>query len=229
MKFLSAANVYHRDLKPKNILANANCKLKICDFGLARVAFSDTPTTIFWTVSQTSNCLYFIFFHSSVPFVHFLRVGSWLFVGWWYKIQDYVATRWYRAPELCGSFFSKVMVILSELHFVILATYFLNILMHLVQYTIIQMMWSCFLIAYSFDPTRQNHNWHLLELPFCMPYAIKCLISDCNKQLQHSLIPKHPSELGSYPSSALYTNTWLHSVVTLEFCELHPPSFFYSF
>lgn len=46
-----AANVYHRDLKPKNILANANCKLKICDFGLARVSFSDTPTTIFWTVS----------------------------------------------------------------------------------------------------------------------------------------------------------------------------------
>lgn len=45
-----AANVYHRDLKPKNILANANCKLKICDFGLARVAFNDTPTTIFWTV-----------------------------------------------------------------------------------------------------------------------------------------------------------------------------------
>lgn len=48
---LIAANVYHRDLKPKNILANANCKLKVCDFGLARVAFNDTPTTIFWTVS----------------------------------------------------------------------------------------------------------------------------------------------------------------------------------
>lgn len=48
--YLVAANVYHRDLKPKNILANANCKLKICDFGLARVAFNDTPTTIFWTV-----------------------------------------------------------------------------------------------------------------------------------------------------------------------------------
>ncbi|KAK6142257.1 hypothetical protein DH2020_022605 [Rehmannia glutinosa] len=70
LKYIHTANVYHRDLKPKNILANANCKLKICDFGLARVAFSDTPTTIFWT--------------------------------------DYVATRWYRAPELCGSFFSKV-------------------------------------------------------------------------------------------------------------------------
>lgn len=69
LKYMHTANVYHRDLKPKNILANANCKLKICDFGLARVAFSDTPTTTFWT--------------------------------------DYVATRWYRAPELCGSFFSK--------------------------------------------------------------------------------------------------------------------------
>jgi serine/threonine protein kinase len=65
-----AANVFHRDLKPKNVLANADCKLKICDFGLARVAFNDAPTAIFWT--------------------------------------DYVATRWYRAPELCGSFFSKV-------------------------------------------------------------------------------------------------------------------------
>ncbi|KAL2331271.1 hypothetical protein Fmac_018852 [Flemingia macrophylla] len=64
LKYMHTANVYHRDLKPKNILANANCKLKVCDFGLARVAFSDTPTTTFWT--------------------------------------DYVATRWYRAPELCG-------------------------------------------------------------------------------------------------------------------------------
>ena len=44
------ANVFHCDLKPKNILANADCKLKICDFGLARVAFNDTPTAIFWTV-----------------------------------------------------------------------------------------------------------------------------------------------------------------------------------
>ncbi|CAN8321669.1 unnamed protein product [Cochlearia groenlandica] len=69
LKFMHTADVYHRDLKPKNILANANCKLKVCDFGLARVSFNDTPTTVFWT--------------------------------------DYVATRWYRAPELCGSFFSK--------------------------------------------------------------------------------------------------------------------------
>lgn len=69
LKYIHQAQVFHRDLKPKNILANADCKLKVCDFGLARVAFNDQPQTIFWT--------------------------------------DYVATRWYRAPELCGSFFTK--------------------------------------------------------------------------------------------------------------------------
>ncbi|XP_028805455.1 mitogen-activated protein kinase 9 [Neltuma alba] len=69
LKYIHSANVFHRDLKPKNILANADCKLKICDFGLARVSFNEAPSAIFWT--------------------------------------DYVATRWYRAPELCGSFFSK--------------------------------------------------------------------------------------------------------------------------
>ncbi|RLN13106.1 mitogen-activated protein kinase 12 [Panicum miliaceum] len=70
LKYIHAANVFHRDLKPKNILANSDCKLKICDFGLARASFNDAPSAIFWT--------------------------------------DYVATRWYRAPELCGSFFSKI-------------------------------------------------------------------------------------------------------------------------
>ena len=33
MKFIHTARVYHRDLKPKNILVNSDCKLKICDFG----------------------------------------------------------------------------------------------------------------------------------------------------------------------------------------------------
>nr|XP_043628511.1 mitogen-activated protein kinase 16-like [Erigeron canadensis] len=70
LKYIHTANVFHRDLKPRNILANADCKLKICDFGLARVAFNDAHSAIFWT--------------------------------------DYVAAKWYRAPELCGSFFAKV-------------------------------------------------------------------------------------------------------------------------
>lgn len=49
--------MFHRDLKPKNILANADCKLKICDFGLARVSFNDAPSAIFWTVSFISDAL----------------------------------------------------------------------------------------------------------------------------------------------------------------------------
>ena len=69
LKYIHSAGVFHRDLKPKNILANADCKLKICDFGLARPEIGDAPTALFWT--------------------------------------DYVATRWYRAPELCGSFFGR--------------------------------------------------------------------------------------------------------------------------
>jgi serine/threonine protein kinase len=54
--------------RPRNILVNSNCKLKICDFGLAR-PFLEGNTPCAWT--------------------------------------DYVATRWYRAPELCGCFYGR--------------------------------------------------------------------------------------------------------------------------
>lgn len=33
---MHSVNILHRDLKPGNLLINANCDLKICDFGLAR-------------------------------------------------------------------------------------------------------------------------------------------------------------------------------------------------
>lgn len=36
LKYIHSANVVHRDLKPRNLLVNSNCDLKICDFGLAR-------------------------------------------------------------------------------------------------------------------------------------------------------------------------------------------------
>lgn len=36
LSYAHAANVMHRDLNPSNLLVNADCSLKICDFGLAR-------------------------------------------------------------------------------------------------------------------------------------------------------------------------------------------------
>ena len=36
LKCIHSANVLHRDLKPGNLLVNADCELKVCDFGLAR-------------------------------------------------------------------------------------------------------------------------------------------------------------------------------------------------
>lgn len=36
MKYVHSAGILHRDLKPKNLLVNSNCDLKICDFGLSR-------------------------------------------------------------------------------------------------------------------------------------------------------------------------------------------------
>ena len=41
LKYMHSAKVFHRDLKPKNILANSDCKLKLCDFGLARAMSCD--------------------------------------------------------------------------------------------------------------------------------------------------------------------------------------------
>ena len=67
VKYIHSANVLHRDLKPGNLLVNADCELKICDFGLAR-GYSDTPD----------------------PSGGFMT--------------EYVATRWYRAPEIMLSF-----------------------------------------------------------------------------------------------------------------------------
>lgn len=67
LKYIHSADVLHRDLKPGNLLVNADCELKICDFGLAR-GYSDVA-------------------EENAGFM-----------------TEYVATRWYRAPEIMLSF-----------------------------------------------------------------------------------------------------------------------------
>ncbi|NXO71556.1 MK15 kinase, partial [Phainopepla nitens] len=63
-KFIHSGNVIHRDQKPSNVLLDAQCCVKLCDFGLAR------------SLSQLSE-------EQPSP-----------------ALTEYVATRWYRAPEI---------------------------------------------------------------------------------------------------------------------------------
>ncbi|XP_030046024.1 mitogen-activated protein kinase 15-like [Microcaecilia unicolor] len=63
-KFLHSGNVIHRDQKPSNILLDADCLVKLCDFGLAR--------SLYQLQEDQGN-----------P-----------------TLTEYVATRWYRAPEI---------------------------------------------------------------------------------------------------------------------------------
>ena len=76
LKYIHSANVLHRDLKPGNLLVNADCELKICDFGLARGYTPGAGT------SRTAGNQGFM--------------------------TEYVATRWYRAPEIMLSFANYV-------------------------------------------------------------------------------------------------------------------------
>ncbi|KAH9621332.1 hypothetical protein KSS87_015603 [Heliosperma pusillum] len=45
LNYLHSSNIIHRDLKPDNLLVNAKCDLKICDFGLATTT-KGTPQTL---------------------------------------------------------------------------------------------------------------------------------------------------------------------------------------
>ena len=82
LKYIHSARVLHRDLKPGNLLVNADCERKICDFGLAR---GYSPSGANNTNRSAANQGF---------------------------MTEYVATRWYRAPEIMLSFANYVRVIL---------------------------------------------------------------------------------------------------------------------
>lgn len=91
LSYIHSAGVYHRDLKPANCLANQDCTVKICDFGLARAvnappAVELLPRTPRGEPDQEVG-------RPSGPIVaHTERARR--------TLTDHVVTRFYRAPEL---------------------------------------------------------------------------------------------------------------------------------
>ncbi|CAD8062416.1 unnamed protein product [Paramecium sonneborni] len=61
LKYIHSGGLIHRDLKPSNILIDSDCRIKLADFGLARLANEVDGSSV---------------------------------------MTEYVATRWYRAPEI---------------------------------------------------------------------------------------------------------------------------------
>ena len=53
LKYLHAAKVIHRDLKPGNILVNDDCTIQICDFGLARSMKGVEPPVVSTSTSTS--------------------------------------------------------------------------------------------------------------------------------------------------------------------------------
>jgi mitogen-activated protein kinase 1/3 len=86
LRYLHTSGVCHRDLKPANCLANADCSVKICDFGLARALGEE------WTEAAAER-LQLPEASEEAPKARAHRRAS-------RRLSNHVATRWYRAPEL---------------------------------------------------------------------------------------------------------------------------------
>jgi len=91
LKYLHSAGIYHRDLKPANCLANQDCSVKICDFGLSRAVgeapvLEALPNTPRQDADGDSKA-------GQGPLVPATARAKRV-------MTRHVVTRWYRAPEL---------------------------------------------------------------------------------------------------------------------------------
>ncbi|XP_050930226.1 mitogen-activated protein kinase 14B isoform X1 [Lates calcarifer] len=96
LKYIHSADIIHRDLKPSNLAVNEDCELKV------RSSQLKTMFTVYDLVRCSLKYvvpLILLLFYEHVP----LSVRSWTF-GLARHTDDemtgYVATRWYRAPEI---------------------------------------------------------------------------------------------------------------------------------
>jgi mitogen-activated protein kinase 15 len=71
LKYMHSAELLHRDMKPSNLLLNSDCLMKVADFGLARSLRASPATGAMLDSTDPPQ-----------------------------PLTDYVATRWYRAPEI---------------------------------------------------------------------------------------------------------------------------------
>ena len=101
LAFLHNANIIHRDIKPGNLLITADCKVKICDFGLARcypvneatklnLPKEDNKNADIWRRLVDRNQKVAEYLISDRPRRAKLRRS----------LSLHVSSRWYRAPEI---------------------------------------------------------------------------------------------------------------------------------